>query len=158
MEIIKTCKKFILTLSILFWHKAVFFYLCQNFDPRQFYRPAAPTPTFYGPRPPTPKLWPTPPMPFFDPSQNFMDPSHPRKNVDPRHPRHFFYPCKNFTDPLHPRHPRQSLTHDTHEPTHRRYPYQPLYLADSFIKTHGDFQICIRFENLFMQIFMQRFS
>ena len=99
-------------------------------------------PKFDGPRPPMPKLWPMPPMRFFDPSQNFMDPSHPRENVDPRHPRHF-YPCQNFTDSLHPCHPCQSLTHDTHKPTHPCYPYQPSYLADSFVKTHGDFQICI---------------
>ena len=48
---------------------------------------------------------------------NSMDPHHPRQNFDPLHPRHFFDPRRNFTDPRHQCHPRQSLTHATHEPT-----------------------------------------
>ena len=68
---------------------------------------------------------------------NFRNPRHPRQNFDPRHrrllfdtrqnvmePRYPSYP-RQFFDPRHPRHPRQSLTHAIHEPTHSRYLLQP---------------------------------
>ena len=83
METTKTWKIFILTNSILFWHKPFF---RPNFDPRQY----------YGPTPPTPKFPPRHPRNFFDPRQNFMDPRHPRQSLAqaiheptyPRYPRH----------------------------------------------------------------------
>ena len=85
METIKTWKIFILTHSILFWHKP-FFDLYQNFNTREFYRPTPPTPKFYGSTPPTPKFGPTPPTSFFfDPRLNFV---HSHQNLDPCHPCH----------------------------------------------------------------------
>ena len=80
METTKTWKIFILTNSILFWHKPFF---RPNFDPRQY----------YGPTPPTPKFPPRHPRNFFDPRQNFMDPRHPRQSLaqaihEPTYPRY----------------------------------------------------------------------
>ena len=67
------------------------------------------------------------------PHQNF-DPHHSRllfAQRHPRHPRHFFDPRQILWTHATQRHPRQNLTHATHESTHPRYPHHPPDLADS---------------------------
>ena len=67
---------------------------------------------------------------FFNPRQKFFRPTPPTPKFWPD-PRHFLWPKPKSFEPRHSHHPRQSLTHATHKPTHPRYLCHPHYLADS---------------------------
>ena len=90
IETLKAWKIFILTQSILFWHK-LFFWPMPKFGSTPIYGPTPPTPKFYGPTPPMPKFRPTPPTPFFWPTPKFYRSTPPTPSTpkfDPRYPRH----------------------------------------------------------------------
>ena len=89
--------------------QAIFFDLCQNLDPHQF----------YGPMPPKQKFWPMPPMPFFWPTPKFYGPMPPMPK---------FKPTPKYCRPTPPMPPKPKF-----DPCHPwTHPCHPQYLADSF--------------------------